>query len=356
MLNFYCRYLMREVYVAPTAANVSDTGHLQRIAPHVVRVTLPLPLPDLKVINAYIIEGAGGVTLVDPGWSTPESEQQLLSALHTLGYSRSDVERILVTHAHWDHYTLAVKWRDEVGAELLLGAGERFSIELFDPAEGPHPVQRQMMTRAGAPALGREVEQLPWQPYERDVAFTFPDRWLAGGEHIDCGGTVLTVTSTPGHTRGHVVYTDEAAGLVFTGDHLLPRITPSIALERTPEALPLRSYLDSLRLFVDLPDGRMLPAHGHVDHTTAARAAELIDHHQERLSLISDLVAQAGTATAYEIATRMRWTRHERSITELDPVHRMTAVTEVLAHLDLLVHQGSLTEDTADPTSVFALA
>ncbi|CAJ1499096.1 MBL fold metallo-hydrolase [[Mycobacterium] burgundiense] len=342
--------------MTPTSTNAPDSDHLQRIAPRVVRVQLPLPLPDLKVINAYIVEGTTGITLVDPGWSTAESEAQLLAALHSLGYGRSDVERILVTHAHWDHYTLAVKWRDELGAELMLGAGERHSIEAFDAAEGIHPVQRQMLLRAGAPDLSRVIQQTPWEPYEHNAPFAPPDRWLHGGERIDCGGTQIVARSTPGHTRGHVVYEDEAAGLVFTGDHLLPRITPSIAFERTPERLPLRSFLASLRLFVDLPDHRMLPAHGGVDNTTAVRAAELIEHHRERLTAVADLVATNESATAYDIAAQMRWTRHERLIAELNPIHRMVAVLEVMAHLDLLVHQGVLAVDESQTSATFTLA
>ncbi|MGV0686534.1 Zn-dependent hydrolase, glyoxylase [Mycolicibacterium thermoresistibile] len=335
------------------AATGSDTADLQRIAPRVVRAAIPLPLPDLKVINAYLVAGDDGVTLIDPGWACAESEEKLLAALDTLGYTRSDVRRILATHAHWDHYSLAVKWRHELGVELALGSGERHSISSFDPDRGLHPAQVGMLTRAGAPELARQVRRLKWQPYERDVAFTPPDRWLEDGDRIDCGGITLTVRSTPGHTRGHVVFADEANRLMFTGDHLLPRITPSIGFEDSPEPLPLRSFLSSLRLVLDLPEHRMLPAHGGADRTTTVRAAELIEHHRDRLALVADLVAARGQATAYEIATRMRWTRHDRPITDLDPIHRMVAVIEVMSHLDLLVHQGTLAEDTSHPASVF---
>ena len=44
--------------------------------------------------------------------------------------------------------------------------------------------------------------------------------------------------ATPGHTRGHVVFADEAAGLLFAGDHVLPRITPSIGFEPAPPPQP----------------------------------------------------------------------------------------------------------------------
>jgi glyoxylase-like metal-dependent hydrolase (beta-lactamase superfamily II) len=104
-----------------------------------------------------------------------------------------------------------------------------------------------------------------------------------------------------------MVYEDRQAGLAFTGDHILPRITPSIALERMPEKLPLRSYLASLRLFLDLPDAWMLPAHGAVTRSVRARVEELLDHHRHRLDLVQGLVT-AGSHTAYDVSRQMLWT------------------------------------------------
>ncbi len=68
--------------------------------------------------------------------------------------------------------------------------------------------------------------------------------------------------ATPGHTRGHIVLRDDAAGVLYAGDHILPHITPPIGLERAPEPAPLHSYLASLQLVRDRPDLVLLPAHG----------------------------------------------------------------------------------------------
>lgn len=336
--------------VPPVARDASET-----IAEHVVRVPLPLPLPDLKTVNAYALVGSDGLTLVDPGWAYEPGETALRTALATLGATPSDVRRILVTHQHWDHYSLAVRWRDEFGAELMLGHEERHSIEAFATMTGVHPLQVQMLLRAGAASLAREVDSLDWEPHERGVKFTAPDRWLYDGEKIDCGGVTITARATPGHTRGHFVFDDRDHGVAFTGDHLLPRITPSIAFERIPERLPLRSYLSSLLLFLDLPDSRMLPAHGPSDGATRERAAELVAHHRTRLNVIGELVA-AGATTAFDVASRMRWTRHDRALGDLDVMHRMTAVLEVLSHLELLVYENALSSRQHDGIDVFTPA
>jgi glyoxylase-like metal-dependent hydrolase (beta-lactamase superfamily II) len=311
------------------------------LPPHVVKISLPLPLRDLRAVNVYAILGDDGVTLVDSGWADDASEKVLVDALDRHGFTPADVTRIVVTHAHWDHYSRAISWQRRYGTTVMIGRNERHSIEAFDERTGAYPVQAQLLLKAGAVALAQNIAEFPLEPFERDVPFGPPDIWLDDGQHIDCDGIDLVARATPGHTRGHVVYEDQRAGLAFTGDHILPRITPSIALERAPEALPLRSYLASLQLFLDLPDATMLPAHGAIAPSIKARAEELLDHHRDRLETARELV-QAGNSTAYEVARQMRWTRHERTVEELGPVHGMTAILEMLAHLELLVTRGVL--------------
>ncbi|MDT5193411.1 MAG: hypothetical protein QOG79_3627 [Mycobacterium sp.] len=332
----------------------TDRHEVDDVTPHVVRIPLPLPLADLRTVNVYAILGDDGVTLVDSGWADEPSESVIIEALHGLGFAPGDVRRILVTHAHWDHFSRAIMWQRRYGTTVLIGRQEHHTIEAFDEIDGAYPIQARLLRRAGAPELAQTIADLELEPFERDVPFGPPDIWLDDGDEIDCGGTLIVARATPGHTRGHMVYQDRRAGLAFTGDHILPRITPSIALERMPEELPLRSYLSSLRLFLDLPDAWMLPAHGAVTQSVNARVDELLDHHRERLDLVHGLVA-AGSDTAYDVARRMLWTRHERTVDELGAVHGMTAILEVAAHLDLLVARGSLTCAASGPTNHYAV-
>jgi glyoxylase-like metal-dependent hydrolase (beta-lactamase superfamily II) len=306
-------------------------------------------------MGIYAVVGNDGVTLVDSGWADEPSEFVLVDALHQLKFNPGDVRRILVTHAHWDHFSRAISWQRRYGTTVLIGRQERHTIEGFDEKDGAYPIQAQLLLKAGAPDLARIIANLELEPYERDVPFGPPDAWVDDGDEIDCGGVLLVARSTPGHTRGHTVYEDRRAGLAFTGDHILPRITPSIALERTPEELPLRSYLASLRIFLDAPDASMLPAHGHVTPSVKAHVDELLDHHRNRLELVGELVA-AGSSSAYEVSRHMTWTRHERTIDELGAVHGMTAILEVAAHLDVLVARGALTRQESGPPGYYAVA
>ena len=179
-----------------------------------------------------------------------------------------------------------------------------------------------------------------------------PDDWIDGRTSLPLGGRELLAVPTPGHTRGHLVYADLPAGLLFAGDHVLPHITPSIGFETAPEPSPLGSYLDSLRLMRELPDLRLLPAHGPVTDSVHSRVDALLDHHAERLDACVAAVA-AGSGTAYETARALTWTRRERSFDDLDTFNQMLATTETRAHLEVLVAQGRLRSHEEDGVVVY---
>lgn len=323
------------------------TPTVEIVTPTIRRIELPLPMDGLTVVNCYAILGDGGITLVDPGWSTREGEDTLLTALADLGASRADVRRTLVTHAHPDHFTLAVEWQTHYGIPIHLGAPERPSVEAFEGTRFRFPRQAELLVLAGDRGLAHRVAALPLRDYEEAMRFAPAAVWVEGSQEIDCEGVLIRAHSTPGHTSGHVVYEDVASGSLFTGDHVLPRITPAIGLELRPEEAPLRSYLASLAATLERPDGAMLSAHGPVHPSVHERARELLAHHRGRFELITEQVAD-GRRTAVDVANAMPWTSRNRALRDLDDVHQMTAVIETLYHLDELVHRGVLARALVD--------
>ncbi|MGW0036967.1 MBL fold metallo-hydrolase [Gordonia sp. NPDC003376] len=328
----------------------TTTVTTERIGHRVIRIPLPIPLRDLREVNCYAIVDDSGITLIDPGWHDAASEAVLGAALADLGAAPTDVTALFVTHAHWDHYTRALDWQQRHGIPVHLGIEERHTIDGFDLTGGPYPQQARLLRRAGAPDLADAVDALDLEDFERDQPFGPPSQWVTDGETFGLGAQTLHAHWTPGHTRGHTVFELPEAGLLFTGDHLLPRITPSLGFEHTPEDSPLTSYLGSLTRFADRTGMRMLPAHGEASHRADVRARELLDHHERRLGEIRQLVAD-GHHDAATIAAAMTWTRHERRLAELGTVHAMTAILEVRAHLEHLVRLGFLVCDGTGPES-----
>ena len=311
----------------------------------VYRIPLPLPSDALRAVNVYAIADGEQVVLVDSGWSLAESEALLTKCLDEIGYGLDDVREFLITHVHRDHYTQAVAIRRVHGTPVALGEGERTTLDAIEQlirTGERRPMER--LQRAGAgpliAALARAGDgmndRINWEP---------PDTWLSTGTVLALQTRTLRVIATPGHTRGHVVFHDEAAGALFAGDHVLPHITPSIGVEPVQAGSPLRDYLDSLRLVRSLPDARLLPAHGPVAPSVHARVDELLDHHEARLTATAKAVEQ-GAASAYEAAQVLRWTRRERRFAELDLFNQVLAVQETVAHLDVLVERSWLAVET----------
>jgi glyoxylase-like metal-dependent hydrolase (beta-lactamase superfamily II) len=319
----------------------TEPGAFQ-VAPGVHRIPLPLPSDGLRAVNVYAVTGEDGLVLIDGGWALEESRRRLEAALKEIGHGLADVSRFLVTHVHRDHYTQAIAVRREFGTRVSLGIGERESLDLLTgPRRREHSPQLTRLLACGARPI---VERLKaaWREGGHDTSeWEMPDDWIDGRTALPVAGRELLAVPTPGHTRGHLVFADLDAGLLFAGDHVLPHITPSIGFESVPAASPLGAYLDSLRIVRELPDLRLLPAHGPVTDSVHARVDALLDHHAERLDASAAAVT-AGAGTAYETARALTWTRRERSFADLDLFNQMLATTETQAHLEVLVGQGRL--------------
>lgn len=326
------------------------------VVPGVRRIPLALPDGALRAVNVYVIDDPGGPVLIDSGWAGRAERAALLDGLCRLGHDAAELRRILVTHAHYDHYTMALDIRRLHGTRVSLGRGEKPSVDAMERREELVAPQAHLLLRAGAPELAAEMEAFD---KERDLTDTAPwgqpDTWLDDGELVSAGGRDLEVRATPGHTRGHIVLRDAVLGVLFAGDHVLPHITPSIGYERAPEPAPLRSYLDSLRLVRDLPDTVLLPAHGPVTRSVHTRIEELLKHHEQRLAA-SLAQVRAGAGTAYAVAARLPWTKREKRIDQLETVHATLAVLEIAAHLDVLVDTGELVVGEAEGVRRYAVA
>ena len=112
-----------------------------------------------------------------------------------------------------------------------------------------------------------------------------PDRELADGELADVPGWRLRAVHTPGHTPGHVAFVDELAQRMFSGDHILPRITPNISANAAEQASPLFDYLNSLVKVRDLPVDEVLPAHEWRFRGLAQRADDIAAHHAQQTAI-----------------------------------------------------------------------
>ncbi|MCL4422530.1 MAG: MBL fold metallo-hydrolase [Actinobacteria bacterium] len=334
------------------------TPGVYEVADGVHRIPLPLPNDGLRAVNVYAVVDGNGLVLIDSGWAIPEARQLLGEGLEALGCSVLDIHRFLITHVHRDHYTEGIEIRREVGTRVSLGEGERASLDLVqEPGWHPLGPQLDQLRRYGA---GQLVDQVVkgmlgdrGPEHSERMAWEYPDDWLEAGELLLSSGRHLEIVETPGHTRGHVVFHDAAAKLLFAGDHVLPTITPSIGFEPVLSPNPLGDFLGSLAKVRTMPDAMLLPAHGPVAPSVHTRIDELVEHHGRRLEQTQAAV-ELGASTAYEAAGELRWTRRAKALSELDWFNQMLAVAETGAHLVLLEAQGRVSKVHEDGLDHYA--
>jgi glyoxylase-like metal-dependent hydrolase (beta-lactamase superfamily II) len=245
---------------------------------------------------------------------------------------------------HFDHIGLADRVRATSGALVALhpADAEHIASPRYRDALAAVASEVEFLVSLGADREEAIADVGPSEAFEPFTRMAIPDRLLQDGDLADLPGWSLRAVHTPGHTPGHLCFAEERTGLLFSGDHVLPHITPSIGFELGEPGLPLADYLESLRLMTAFADAQLLPAHGPVTDSAHARVAQLLGHHDERLvHTLSALGAE--TLDAHATARRLAWTRRRTSFTDLDAFNQMLAVNETAAHLDVLVARGQAT-------------
>jgi glyoxylase-like metal-dependent hydrolase (beta-lactamase superfamily II) len=150
-----------------------------------------------KTGNAFLVDGDDGLILVDTG--TLKGLDGLLRAISDTGRAPSDIERIVLTHAHPDHVQAAPELRARTSARVLVHRADADWLAAGRvPAEG----------RSGA--SGRNYDRLSvahWTPFTVDDTVEDGDR--VGG---------LRVIHTPGHSPGHIALLHETSRTLLVGD------------------------------------------------------------------------------------------------------------------------------------------
>jgi glyoxylase-like metal-dependent hydrolase (beta-lactamase superfamily II) len=299
----------------------------------VLRVTLPLPTGP-RHVHCYLLRGDRGWTLVDTGLGVREAEGPWPEIVAGLD---APVERVFVTHFHPDHVGGAEPAAAATGARVLQG---REDYERCADVWGRPDWSGELaeyLTQHGLPDRDAAAIRGEAALYGPMIRFVRDPEALEEGDEV-AGWRVVHL---PGHADGHLCLLRD--GVLVAGDHLLPRITPTVGLYPRSRPDPLGDYLASLARTIELAPRLALPGHGDPIEDPVGRARELLEHHRERL---------AATAAALEREPR---TAYDVSVdlfgSELGPSDRRFAVAESLAHLERLRREGRASRGDGEPTS-----
>ncbi len=216
-------------------------GVAEAIVPGVRRIVAPNPGPmTYHGTNTWLVNGAGGLTVIDPGPDNPDHVASVLGA--TGGH----VDRILLTHTHPDH----------VGAAAALQAA------------------------TGAPTLsfGR--------PWHKDFR---PNQAIADGDDIDG----LMALHTPGHASDHFCFAWHG-GVVFSGDHVMSWNTSIVS----PPDGDMAAYMAGLRMLLARDDTLFLGGHGPPLPEPQSLVRAMLGHRMGRETAILNTLGQAPKTTA----------------------------------------------------------
>lgn len=317
--------------------------HALEIIEDVYRCKIPIPNNPLRYVMSYLIKSANGCTIIDAGWDTPESLTAWDKQLKELRLKFEDIEQVIITHLHPDHYGLAGKIRDLSQAKIIMSAyeagqlGSRYEnydnlvqqVAEFLTSHGVPPELVKQLQGASLPALDWVIKARPDEVVEdEDIIHTRPLK--------------LRVMSTPGHSRGHICLYAERERLLFSGDHVLPTITPNISLNPQSSSNPLAGYLESFEKLKKMEVNLVLPAHEYAFSNLAERLREIENHHERRLNEVADCLT-GEPATAYEIAPKISWDSGPWE--GLGNWERRAAIMESLAHLEYLRSKGRIKRD-----------
>lgn len=310
--------------------------------------SIPVPMPGrMRYVLSYAFELPDGVALVDTGWDSEEAWDGLVAGLAEAGRQIQDVRAVLTTHAHPDHYGLAARVRDVSGAWLGLHPEDAATIgDRDDDAlrAGLAAGWETMRARLGVPGSGSGG--MSERKARKYIQQTQPDVLFQDGKQLDLPGWDLRAIWTPGHTPGHVCFFEAGHGLLLSGDHILPRISPNVSLHSRQRPDPLQDYLGALAAVGDLPVEEVLPAHEYRFRGLRTRVDQLLGHHEHRLSEIEAAVADTPGAACWSIAARLTWAR---PWTTLSGAVKYSAAREILAHLVYLEGRGRVRSEGMEP-------
>jgi glyoxylase-like metal-dependent hydrolase (beta-lactamase superfamily II) len=277
------------------------------IAPAVHRLELPLGIHGVSSLSAWLLRGDDGDTLVDCGIATgptpdadpgPDGTAAISEALRQCGSSLTRIARLVITHAHIDHFGLAGEVVRRSGGELWMHtATELDTAKYADPDEA---VDRRMIMLADHGLYGTVLTEAStgltdWMPVMPSIGQA--TRLLTGGEAFAVGGRTWEVVHTPGHSPGHVCLWSAGDRLLCSGDHLLQVVSPPVTFERGFERDPMGSYLGSLERVRALEPELVLPGHGPAFHDGARRADAIARGKKRRLNQVRELVESAERTT-----------------------------------------------------------
>jgi glyoxylase-like metal-dependent hydrolase (beta-lactamase superfamily II) len=312
---------------------------LRQIASKLYQIALPTPFP-VGPVNAYLAIGTDGrLSLIDTGPRTDAARIALALALAEIRCSLTDIERIIVTHNHIDHYGMAGDIAKVSEAKVYSHPRNRALLKGHSAErDRSGSFYRNLLMEAGAPP-GIQAAVLQVLGGFRQLATPLSSvHALEEGDELRLAGRYWQVLYMPGHTGGLICLYQPETQLFLGNDHLLRDISTNPMVEpplpgQTRRRRSLVDYIASLERTAKLEISVAWPGHGEpiYDHRSLIKD-RLAFHHRRAEKIVA--VLQSGPQTVFDVSQIL--------FPDLEPMDRFLAMSEVLAHLEWLEDQGAV--------------
>jgi glyoxylase-like metal-dependent hydrolase (beta-lactamase superfamily II) len=277
----------------------------ERIQPGIWRLKLPCPWPGVPHGNAWAVQRGAGLVLVDTGVGGPGRLRMLDIALAQSGFGVEDIELVVCTHAHSDHYGLAASICEQTGCELWMHPKwEHIRLQADDPQMA---LERRLevgrMSGVPGAALDRYRNERTDQPEAEIDGIRPPDRELVPGVEVETDIGNWQVIETPGHAPSHVCLHQPERRLMLSGDHLLGRSVLFFDYGHTAD--PFGEYLASLDRVEPLPVDLCLPGHGKPFRDPQTNIAAVREQANGLLDKVRAGLTAGAEPTAFELVEQI---------------------------------------------------
>ena len=306
-------------------------------------IPLELPWSTPGNVNVYLLEENDGYVMIDCGVDGSEYLKLLEMHLNQLGITFNDIKLLVGTHMHIDHIGLSQRLREFDIPFALYKNSIDYLDEYNDWSIRFKDLIRMAKNEYTPVSFIDDLKSISTPLYAGRLEK--PDILLSEGR-IKSIRRNLNVVFTPGHDYSEISLYDEKTKIVFSGDHILPRITPFIPVQNENSNL-LKEFLDSLDKVDHLDHEIIAPGHGNIISNPHKRIEQMKLHHQRRSERILGFLKNEDL-TGWEISNKL-FPR------DLDSLNLRLAFQETLAHLHLLKSQRRVEKNNKNGVNKWAL-
>ncbi|MGD0803835.1 MAG: MBL fold metallo-hydrolase [Candidatus Bathyarchaeia archaeon] len=322
-----------------------------QVADGVYQFKVPMKHNPLGFTYSYFLKESK--TLIDTGIPDWGSFNALERQLSEQGTRIKDLERVIITHMHNDHVGLIEYIRQSVDVETIAHRiAEERQLEQIRVYKDMYKNTSEELQLMGGGSFQQFLSRFEHAFIEDSEPLRL-DKLLEDGDTIDLSGVKLKVIWTPGHAAEHICLHDTDRRILFSGDHVLPKITSHVSLHTWENRDPLRDYLNSLNKVKDLPVDLILPGHETNFTDLRGRVTQLLAHHEARLTEVKEAL-NSGKSTIFDVAGTIHW--DSRPWRLMDFWTKRMAAAETYAHLVYLRNKGEVKETIKENTLHYSLS